>query len=552
MTRARWPVSAFWLLGALGLIGATALALAQGHGDAAPFTLVTATPAAINRPLRLLDFTPFEEAMDTLTDTRLAELDDLVFEVSITDLQAAFANGDLTAEELTRYYLHRIQAYDADGLHAVLELNPQALAIARALDAERAAGTVRGPLHGIPVLLKDNIGTGDDLHTTAGAAALIGAHADRDAFIVARLREAGAIILGKTNLSEWANFISSDLPNGFAAVGGQTRHPYGDFDPGGSSTGSAVAVSANLVTVAIGTETQGSIISPASASSVVGLYPSRTIVSRDRVIPLTGHMDSAGPIGRSVADVAVVLTVIIGVDTNDPATADAAAFDGVAFTQFLDADALQGVRVGVVMQPGVDEATFVRTFLTQPVADAFAAAGAELVFVPQPPVEADVMTVFFHDFRIEAAAYLSATGAPVSTLAEVVALNAANAETHIPYGQDLLARTAADTADAAEILALAEQNRVTMAGVLRGLLADYEVDVLVSLNNELAGHYAPAGFPAITVPGGYRRDGEPFGVTIVGDHLSDGDLIGYAYAFEQASGVRIPPPVGVPVGVPGE
>ena len=267
--------------------------------------------------MRELDFGPFATALEILSEERVAVLDELFIEATFTELQAAMEAGDLTAVELTTYYLARIRDIDVDGLRSMLELNPDALMIAAQLDAERASGDVRGPLHGIPISLKDNIGTGGAMHTTAGAAALAQPRSDRDSHVAAALREAGAVIIGKANMSEWAYWMHSG-PSGYSALGGQVVSPYDrSIDPSGSSTGSAVSTSANLVAASIGTETLGSLISPVSVNGVVAIYPSRGRVSRDRVIPLTYQFDTAGPIARTVMDAAKLLTVIAGLGACD-------------------------------------------------------------------------------------------------------------------------------------------------------------------------------------------------------------------------------------------
>ena len=258
------------------------------------------------------DFTPFQEALDGFSHEQAAEMERLLSGKTILEIQEMMEAEKTTATELTTYYLARIQQYDVDMLNSVMELNPEALEIAAQLDGERAVGKTRGTMHGIPVLLKANIATGDQMKTTAGAVALQDWQPARDAFLVQQLRDAGAIILGKANLSEWANYIDPNNPNGFTALGGQTRNPYGPFDPLGSSTGSAVSVAANLTTVSIGTETQGSIIAPSTVNGVAGLKTSRGLVSRDHIIPLVDWMDVPGPIGRNVTDVAVLLTAMTG------------------------------------------------------------------------------------------------------------------------------------------------------------------------------------------------------------------------------------------------
>ncbi len=293
------------------------------------------------------DFTPFTAALEAYTSEQATAREALVSGKTVPELQALMESGELTSVDLVVYYLERIQRYDVDKLNSVLELNPDVLEIAQTLDDERAAGNVRGGMHGIPVLLKDNIATGDDLHTAAGAAAMLNWNPDRDAFLVSQLREAGAVILGKANLSEWANWMDPCMPNGFSANGGQTQNPYGPFETFGSSSGSAVSVAAELTAVSVGTETQGSLIKPAVINSVVAPKTSRGLVSGDYVIPLLPWQDVPGPVGRTVTDVAVLLSAMTGVDENDPETANAAALAGTDFTQFLTADALADVRVGL-------------------------------------------------------------------------------------------------------------------------------------------------------------------------------------------------------------
>ena len=297
---------------------------------------------------RPLDMSAYSAALDGYTSQRRAELDALVMEKPAVEIEKLLDEGRLTSVELVTYYADRIRRYDVDKLNSVIELNPDALADAAVLDDERKAGNLRGPLHGIPVLLKDNIAAAAPLHTTAGAVALKDWQADRDAFVVQKLRDAGAIILGKANLSEWANYMDACMPSGFSAVGGQTRNPYGPYDTLGSSSGSAVSVSANLTALSLGSETSGSIVQPGRYNGVVALRPSLGLVSRDYVIPLGPDLDTTGPMGRSLADVAALLTVMAGVDKNDPKTSDAASLAGVDFTQFLSLDQARKLRVGVI------------------------------------------------------------------------------------------------------------------------------------------------------------------------------------------------------------
>ena len=418
---------------------------------------------------RTLDFAPFAEAMDSLGAQRTAILDGLLGAATLLDMQRLMANRELSAAELVTYYVARIRRYDVDKLNTVMELNPQALAAARELDAERENGRTRGPLHGIPVLIKDNIATGDGMHAAAGAWALREWQPRRDAFLVAQLRRAGALILGKTNLSEWANYMDPSMPNGFSVLGGQTRCPCGPFDPSGSSSGSGVAVAANLAAVAVGSETQGSIIMPAVANAVVGLKVSLGLISRDHIIPLIDWMDVPGPMGRTVTDVAVLLGAMTVVDGNDPAT-QAAATQAVGgkspsdYTQYLDAHRATGMRVGIV---AMDDAAVIALATAWADGDGdaarieencreiqlwnermheqahvLAALGVAVVEIPAAavPLEPPITKVIDYAFRDALNRFLYALGdeAPVKSLAGIVAVNAEDLRNRAPYGQGYL------------------------------------------------------------------------------------------------------------------
>lgn len=486
---------------------------------------------------RALDFTPFEEALSQLTAARIAEIETLLANASIADVQGAFAAGTLSARELTVCTLYRIRRDDADQINSILELNPDALQIAEQCDAERAAGKTRGALHGIPLVLKDNIATHDQMHTTAGAAALAEARPMRDAFIVTRLREAGAVILGKANMSEWAYYMTTSGTSGFSALGGQVHNPRGEFDVSGSSSGSAAAVSAGLVLISVGTETTGSIVAPASQNGVVGLKPSVGLVSRDQIIPISPAMDTAGPMARNVTDAALLLNVLAGDDPKDIAGEEAASLFGVDFTQFLDVDGLRGKRVGIlrfVLDEAEDEALYVRTIAVMQ------SAGAEVVeigSIEMPDFElVDTHTLIFpYDFRHNIDAYLKANpdGAPDS-LAAIIAFNAEDATNRAPFGMDLMTDAQANTATRADRDAALEKAQAAARLYIREKLVMHGLDVLVSVNNSLSAFYAPAGFPALTVPGLYRSSGEPVGMTFTAEYLSEPLLLRVGYAFEQA------------------
>jgi amidase len=508
---------------------------------------------------RTLDFGAFQGAVAALSRDLIDSLDTLLAHATVLDMQALMDRGELTAVELVTYYVERIRRYDVGKLNAVIELNPAALDIALALDSQRAAGTVRGPLHGIPVLIKDNIATGDGMHTAAGAWAMRNWRPVRDAFLVQQLRRAGAVILGKANLSEWANFMDPSMPNGFSVLGGQTCCPCGPFDPLGSSSGSAVAVAANLAAVAVGSETQGSVIMPAVANAVVGLKVSMGLISRDHIIPLIDWMDVPGPLGRTVTDVAVLLGAMTGVDGNDPATQAAAGWVGTDYTQFLDRKRAVGMRLGIhVMDDAAIAAAVTRENLAAPEASkrrnelrrsqalmreqakTFAALGIEVVEVPaadvppDPPIEA----VIDYAFRDVLDRFLVGLGdeAPVKSLAEIVALNAEDLPNRAPYGQGHLeaAQNCAMTAE--EYAAQAAANRA-VGERLRALFSKYRLDALLSKSQA----YAAAGFPALSVPAGYDANGQPVDVTMLGDFLGEDRLLTIGYAYEQATRARVAP-----------
>lgn len=528
-------------------------------------------PAQAPQPLATPDFLPLQARLDALLPpARQAQLDALLPGATIAQLEQAQAQGRASAEETAAWYLDRIQHCSLNGLNAVIAVNPTALADAARLDDERRAGKLRGPLHGIPLLIKDNIATADPMPTTAGAYVLRTWQADRDAFLVQRLRAAGAVILGKANLSEWANWMDDSMPDGFSVVGGQTANPYGPFSPSGSSSGSAVGVAADLAAGAVGTETTGSIIAPAEANSVVGLKPSLGLVSRHMVVPLIGWLDTPGPLARTVSDVAVLLNGMAGVDPADPATAQAAALAGFDFTQALSLDAARKLRVGMVtldeaaiqahlaqvkaMQPNLGDgqvqairaqaAEFNRR--VQAAGEVLARQGIAVVPVaaselpPPTPTEA----IITQGFRAEIDAFLAGLGgaAPVASLAEVVAANAEEPAVRAPYGQGLLQASLDSPVSAEEYRALSAQAQQGAASGLRRILAEHKVDVLL-VNFEVTQSYAAAGFPALSVPAGYAASGHPFGMVFTGDYLSEPKLLAVGYAFEQATQARIAPGV---------
>lgn len=487
-------------------------------------------------------------------------------ELTISDMQALMVAGDLTAVSLTEGYLARIDAIDRTGptLNAVIELNPDALAIAAQLDAERAAGDVRGPLHGIPILLKDNIDTGDRMATSAGSLALANHHAAQDGAVAANLRRAGAIILGKTNLSEWANFRSSKSSSGWSSRGGQTRNPYAlDRTPCGSSSGSGVAVSANLCAAAIGTETDGSVVCPSHHAGIVGIKPTVGLVSRAGIVPISHSQDTAGPMARTVTDAAILLGALTGADERDPATAASQGRSTDDYTQFLDLDGLRGARIGVArnyfgFHPLVD-AIMERAIVTLRAAGAVIVDPANIATAKQ--FGDDEYTVLLYEFKAGLNAYLADIdpALPVHSLAELIEFNHLHRERAMPYfGQELfvLAQEKGDLAEETYRQARSESLRLAGRGGIDATLDEYDLDALIAPTGGPAwlvdwvngDHYgggsssaaAVAGYPNITVPAGAVY-GLPIGLSFIGAAWQEATLIKLAYAFEQRTQARRPP-----------
>jgi amidase len=488
-------------------------------------------------------------------------------ETTIAQLQDAMKAGRLTSRAITQAYLDRIAALDRQGpsLRAVLETNPDALTIADGLDAERRRGKVRGPLHGVPVIVKDNIDTHDKMQTTAGSLALEGNLAIRDANIVERMRAAGAVILAKANLSEWANFRSSRSSSGWSGRGRQCRNPYVlDRTPSGSSSGSAVSVSANLCAVAIGTETDGSIVSPANACGIVGLKPTVGLVSRAGIIPIAHSQDTAGPMSRSVADAAALLTAIAGVDPRDPATADAQGHVAKDYTAFLDPNGLKGARIGVQARTGNNP--IVDKVLEQAIA-VLKAQGAEVV--DPAPIETagqlgtNERDVLQYEFKADLNAYLATMPANVKarTLADLIAWNAANEDREMPFfGQEtfIASQARGPLTDQAYLDARAKCVELTRAKGIDATMDKNKLDAMLGPSGgiaslvDLAGgggggggpgssqFPAVSGYPHITVPAGFHY-GLPLGVSFFGRAWSEPVLIRLAYAFEQATKARKAP-----------
>jgi amidase len=517
----------------------------------------------------------------------------LLEESTIADLQQRMQSGRETSRSLVEQYLARIEAIDRRGpaLRSVLETNPDALAIADQLDAERKARGPRGPLHGIPILLKDNIATADKMMTTAGSLALAGTKPPKDAFIVERLRKAGVVILGKTNLSEWANIRSTHSSSGWSGRGGQTKNPYAlDRNPSGSSSGSGAAIAANLAAVAVGTETDGSIVSPSNCNSLVGIKPTLGLLSRSGIIPIAHSQDTAGPMARTVADAAVLLAAMSGVDPGDPATAirppslragtEVTGGDGgrrqgrrspagteVETPYPLDPNGLNGARIGVVR-----DKLFGYSIAADQLADAAIADMKRLGATVVDPVKIPTLgkfgqsefEVLLFEFKADLNKYLTWLGpaSPVHSLADVIAFNDAHKDQEMPYfGQEILemAEKKGPLTDPKYKAALASNRQKARALGIDAVMTQHKLDALfaptggvpgltdlVNGDSSAANADAPstitsvAGYPHITVPAGYFR-GLPVGVSFFGRAWSEPTLIKLAYAYEQATKHRKPP-----------
>jgi len=485
-----------------------------------------------------------------------------VVELSATQAASLMAAGELTSHELTQAYLDRIAAIDDAGptLNAVIELNTSAIADADALDAERKAGKVRGPLHGLPILLKDNIDIAGMVNS-AGSLALAENRPASDAFLVARLRAAGAVILGKTNLSEWANFRSTRSSSGWSSRGGQTHNPYAlDRNPCGSSSGTGTAIAASLGAIGVGTETDGSIICPAAVSGLAGLKPTVGLVSRNGIIPISITQDTAGPMARTVADVALLLNALAGVDAKDPAGAAAEGKIPADYTTWLKADALTGKRLGVLRQamgfhPDVD-AAMERAIATL---RAKGAVVEDVKVATYAKWDAPELTVLLYEFKDGLNSYLKAAGSPHDSLKALIAWNTANASTAMPhFGQEIFeqAEQKGPLTDTAYLKARESARRLAGKEGLLAVLDTGKLDALIApsmspawpTDHVLGDHFVGAGYgiaavagtPSLTVPMG-ESHGLPLGLTFMGRAYTEGLLISVGYAFEQATHSRTAP-----------
>jgi len=487
-------------------------------------------------------------------------------ELTLDDLQKALQSGQSTSHALTEKYLARIQEIDKAGprIDAIIEVNPEALAIADALDKERKEKGPRGPLHGVPVLIKDNIDTADQMGTTAGSLALVGSRPPKDAFVAAQLRKAGALILGKTNLSEWANIRSSHSTSGWSGRGGLTRNPYAlDRNPCGSSSGTGAAISANLAAVGVGTETDGSVVCPSSANGLAGLKPTVGLVSRAGIVPISHSQDTPGPMARTVRDAAILLGAMAGADPEDRATEASSGKAHPDYTKFLDADGLKGARLGVVRKYfGFNDA--VDELMNKVIAE-MKQAGAEIVDPADIPTigkfDDSELTVFFYELKADLAAYLARVGssAPVKSLKDVIEFNQRNREKEMPYfGQDIFLKSEEKgPITAKEYLdALAANHQLARIEGIDLVMDKFKLDALVAptagpawLTDLINGDHAAggsssaaavAGYPNINVTAGFISQ-LPVGISFFGRAWSEPTLLKIAYAFEQRTKARQKP-----------
>jgi amidase len=484
-------------------------------------------------------------------------------EITIDELQQAMQSGKYTSRRIAEIYLKRITAIDKSGpkLNAIIELNPDALSIADTMDGERKAGKLRGSMHGIPVLIKDNINTGDKMMTTAGASALEGNHAAKDAFIIQQLRNAGAVLLGKTNLSEWANFRSTRSSSGWSSRGGQTRNPYIlERNPSGSSSGSGAAVSANLCTVAIGTETDGSVVSPSSVNGIVGIKPTVGLLSRSGIIPISSTQDTAGPMARTVKDAAILLGALTGVDEEDAATKNSNGKSAKDYTQNLDVNSLKEKRIGIEKAFFEGDPQIVNVY--KAAIEVLKQQGATIVEIELRKALSDMGNAEFlvlqYEFKDGVNNYLSKANAKVKSLKDVIEFNKQNEATAMPFfKQEILemceAKGDLNTSEYKEALNKTLRTRL----IIDDIISDNKLDAICGVTNGLSwcidlinGDYdtgfsystaaAMAGYPHITVPMGIVHD-LPVGLSFIGTAYSEPQLISLAFAYEQATKKRAAP-----------
>ena len=486
---------------------------------------------------------PFNFEVKTFTKTKYDQLKPFIFEKTIPEIQQAVAQGQLTYEELVLFYLSRIKKYDRNNdlsLNSVIALNPKVLDQARELDENRADDLDPYAIYGMPILLKDNINAAD-MPTTAGAV-VFEDNDTGDAFITQKLKEHGALILGKANLSEWAYFFCGDCPSGYSAVGGQTLNPYGRkiHDTGGSSSGSGVAMAANFAVAAVGSETSGSILSPSSSNSVVGLKPTIGLLSRGGIIPISSTLDTPGPMTRSVIDNAILLQAMTGLDQDDAAAVNlnAASTDYINGLKDVEASAyLSEKRLGYYTN--YDDTLYLQAV------EALREAGVTLIPIERPEVDLPQFTrVLNLDMQKDLPAYIANYGSKnlaVKDLKDITGFNKKDSLIRMPYGQKLLYGVLADSASTEEFTAIKDTLERNGRRFFDEPMKVNDLDAVLSINNYMAGYAAVAKYPAITVPMGYQEDNRPMGLTFIAPTLSEAHLLELAYAYEQISNMRKTP-----------
>lgn len=506
------------------------------------------TAAVVEREYKVLDsknidkdiqWAPFREEMATFTEDRYQMLSPLIMDKTIPEIQNSIRTGDFTYEELVKFYLQRIRTYDRDNnlsLNSVISINPNIIVEAREKDKEYQAGERKHPIFGIPVLLKDNINTAN-MPTTAGAIALQNNQTE-DAFIVSRLKENGALILGKANLSEWAYFFCGDCPSGYSAVGGQTLNPYGRkiLDTGGSSSGSAVAVAANFATAAVGSETSGSILSPSSQNSLVGLKPTVGVLSRGGIVPISSTLDTPGPITKSVIDNAILLSAMTGKDVEDYASNLNKNTNNDFYTSISE-NPVKGNRLGAIKELMEDS-------LYAAAVQDLRQTGIEVVEFEAEDINLpDFLRLLNLDMKKDLPEYFEKYGGQVEvrSVEDVIAYNTADSLNRSPYGQRLFEGIVSDTANEKEFAAIKDTLQKNGRRFFEVPMKEHNLDGILSINNYHAGFAAVAQYPAITVPMGYDANNAPKGLTFISKPYTEADLYSWAFVYEQATNRRVSP-----------
>ncbi len=475
-----------------------------------------------------------------------------IVEATISDIQAALESGEITSRGLVLAYLERIVDHDKNGLtiNSVLEINPDALFIAEALDVERGFQGTRGPLHGIPIMLKDNINTGDKMHTSAGSLALANCYAVEDAFLVKKLREAGAILLGKVNMTEFANFMTEGMPSGYSSRGGQVLNPYNISAPtGGSSAGSGVAVACSFCTASIGTETSGSILNPGNLSSTVGIKPTVGLVSRSGILPLSNTQDTAGPMARTVTDAVLLLNALVHTDPDDAASRTSIGRKHMDYSIFLERDGLRGARIGVPRDYYFEELTEEQLAIFNQALERMREQGAVIVDPANIKTARQIAysSVVMNEFKSALNAYLSrlTPGSAIRSLRDIIDFNNDHPMETLKYGQSTLIQaeyhTSGTLTETQYIRDRANDLQLCQIDGIDAAMKEHQLDALLFPADFGARITSRAGYPSIVVPAGYTGSGVPFGVTFAAQAYSEPMLIKLAYAFEQHSKFRKPP-----------